>query len=304
MNVGSLLTANAARFPDRVALIEHERKVSYDELNNRVNKLGNKLLALNVRKGDKVSLYLSSSVAWAEIYFALSKIGAVVVPVNSRIKGNELVHIVKNSDSTLLFFDSALKDNVDSVRVALQGTKQFVLLGDNPSHSYILYKELFDEGSQNEPDVSVSGEDVHSICYTSGTTGSPRGAVLTNLNIVIGHYFMCTAEFYVNHDDIFLATTPLSQRIGWGKLINSVALGCTLVIMPSFNAEEAMKIVEREKVTIMSIIPTIGRLILQLPHIESYDTSSLKMLFVTGEACPVEVKNGLTEKFPHVRFVG
>ena len=142
MNVGSLLRANAARFPDRVALIEQEREVSYDELNNRVNKLANKLLALNVRKGDKVSLYLGSCVAWAEIYFALSKIGAVVVPVNSRIKGNELVHIVNNSDSTLLFFDSALKDNVDSVKTDLQGTKQFVLLGDSPSHSYILYKEV------------------------------------------------------------------------------------------------------------------------------------------------------------------
>jgi len=122
MNVGSLLRANAARFPDRVALIEQEREVSYDELNNRVNKLANKLLALNVRKGDKVSLYLGSCVAWAEIYFALSKIGAVVVPVNLRIKGNELVHIVKNSGSTVLFFDSALKDHIDSMREKLSHT--------------------------------------------------------------------------------------------------------------------------------------------------------------------------------------
>lgn len=303
MNVGSLLTANVVRFPKKFALIEGERKVSYSEFNKRVNKLTNKLLTLNVKKGDKASLYLNNSMEFAEIYFALSKIGVVVVPINFRIKGQELLHIVLHSDSTLLFFDEMTRQNIESLRRDFKKVEKFIFTGNNASDWYILYEELLINGGQEEPPVFVSEEDIHSICYTSGTTGLPKGAVLTNLNIITQHYFVTSSEFGVTHDDVFLATTPLSQRIGWGKLINSIAIGCTLVIMPSFNAEEALKIVERDKVTILSIVPTIGRLILQLHHIESYDTRSLRMFFVTGEAFPIEAKEGLIEKFPHVKLV-
>lgn len=303
MNVGSLLFTNAVRFPKKIALVEGERRVSYSELNSRVNKLANKLLALGVQKGDKASLYLNNSIEFAEIYFALSKLGVIVVPINFRIKGNELLYIVLHSDSTLLFFNDMTRQNVDSLRTDLESVEKFIFVGNNPSDWYILYKELFDGSSQDEPPIFVSEEDIHSICYTSGTTGLPKGAVITNLNIFIHHYYVTSSEFGVTHDDIFLATTPLSQRIGWGKLINSIALGCTLVIIPSFDAEETMRIVEKERVTILSIVPTIGRLILQLPHLESYDTRSLKMFFVTGEAFPIEVKKGLMGKFPHVKIV-
>jgi len=303
LNVGSLLFTNAVRFPKKIALVEGERRVSYSDLNRRVNKLANKLLALGVQKWDKASLYLNNSIEFAEIYFALSKLGVIVVPINFRIKGNELLHIVLHSDSTLLFFNDMTRQNVDSLRTDLESIEKFIFVGNNPSDWYILYKELFDGSSQDEPPIFVSEEDIHSICYTSGTTGLPKGAVITNLNIFIHHYYVTSSEFGVTRDDIFLATTPLSQRIGWGKLINSIALGCTLVIMRSFDAEETMRIVEKERVTILSIVPTIGRLILQLPHLETYDTRSLKMFFVTGEAFPVEVKRGLMEKFPHVKIV-
>ena len=303
MNVGSLLFTNAVRFPQKIALIEGERKVSYSELNRRVNKLANKLLALGVRKGDKASLCLNNSIEFAEIYFALSKLGVIVVPINFRIKGKELLHIILHSDSTFLFFNDITRQNVESLRMDLASVEKFIFVGNTPSDWYILYQELFDGSGQGEPPVFVSEEDIHSICYTSGTTGLPKGAVLTNLNIFIHHYYVTSSEFGVTHDDVFLATTPLSQRIGWGKLINSIALGCTLVIIPSFDAEETMRIVEKERVTILSIVPTIGRLILQLPHLESYDTRSLKMFFVTGEAFPIEVKKGLMEKFPHVKIV-
>ena len=303
LNVGSLLSTNAVRFPAKPALIEGERKVSYSEFNRRANKLANKLLALEVRKGDKACLYLNNSIEFAEIYFALSKIGVIVVPINFRIKGKELHHIVRHSDSTLLFVDDGTWQNIEPLRKDLGSVVKFISVGNTPSDWYILYQELFDSQPSEEPSVIVSEEDIHSLCYTSGTTGLPKGVVLTNLNIFIHHYYVTSSEFGVTHDDIFLATTPLSQRIGWGKLINSIALGCTLVIVRSFHAEETMKIIEKEKVTILSIIPTIGRLILQLPNLESYDTRSLKMFFVTGEAFPIEVKKGLMERFPHVKIV-
>jgi long-chain acyl-CoA synthetase len=291
------------RFPKKIALVEGQKRVSYSELNRRVNQLANSLLALGVQKGDKASLYLNNSIEFAEIYFALSKLGVIVVPINFRIKGKELLHIVRHSDSTLLFFNDTTRQNVELLRKNLESIKKFIFVDNLPSDWYVLYRDLFDGNDQDEPPVVVQEEDIHSICYTSGTTGLPKGAVLTNLNIFVHHYYVTSSEFGVTHEDIFLATTPLSQRIGWGKLINSIALGCTLVLTPFFDAEETMRIIEKERVTILSIVPTIGRLILQLPHLESYDTGSLKMFFVTGEAFPIEVKKGLIEKFPHVKIV-
>jgi long-chain acyl-CoA synthetase len=301
LNVGSLLTANAARFPKKWAIVEGGKRVSYCELNFRVNRLANRLCALNLKKGDKVSLHLKNSIEFAEAYFALSKLGVVIVPINWRLKGMELLHIVKHSDSVFLFFDETTRENVESLRADLDSVKK-IFVGSGLSGWYELYEELFN-GSEQEPSVEVSEDDNHSICYSSGTTGLPKGIVLTNLNIITGHYYVTSAEFGITHDDIFLITTPLTQRIGWGKLINSIALGSTLILAHAFRAEEAMQIVEKEKVTILSMIPTIGRLILELPSLESFDTRALRMFFVTGEAFSTELKRSLAEKFPHVKIV-
>ena len=302
MNVGSLLTTSTVRCSDKIALVEGRRRVPYRAFNRRVNQLANRLSKLNVKKGDKSAIYLHNSIEWAEIYFALSKIGAIVVPVNFRIKGEELGHVLNNSETKILFFGAELKESIETVKMELERVEKFILVGDISAYGYQLYEDLFDDSPADEPHVFVSEEDIHSICYTSGTTGLPKGAVLTNMNVLTGHYLINAVEFGITHDDVILATTPLPQRIGWGKLVTSVGLGCTLVIMPSFDSKKALSMIEQEKVTNLSIVPTIGRLILQVPDIESYNTSSLKSFLVSGEAFPIELKKALAEKFPHVKL--
>ena len=302
MNVGSLLTLTTARFPDKIGLVEEDKRISYYEFNKRVNQLANRLMSLNVGKGDKVALYLHNSMEWAEIYYALSKMGAVIVPINFRIKGQELAYVINNSDTRILFFDLDLEENVEAVKMDLEKAKTFILVGDISAYGYQLYEDLFDDSPADEPHVFVSEEDIHSICYTSGTTGLPKGAVLTNMNVLTVHYLINSVEFGLTCDDVILATTPLSQRIGWGKLVTSSGLGCKLIIMRSFDAIKALNIIEEEKVTNLSIVPTIGRLILQVPNLDSYTTSSLKSFLVSGEAFPIELKKALTEKFPQVKL--
>jgi long-chain acyl-CoA synthetase len=303
VNVGSLLRTSAIPYSDKIALVEGERRASYNTLNKRANQLANRLLKLDVKKGDRLAIYLHNSIEWVEIYFALSKIGAIVVPVNFRIKGEELVHVLNNSETKILFFDLELKENIETVKPELRAIEKFILVGDIPPCGYELYEGLFGDSPADEPPVLVSEEDIHSICYTSGTTGLPKGAVLTNMNVLAGHYLVNSVEFGITHDDVILATTPLPQRIGWGKIVTSVGLGCRLVMMRSFDAKRALSMIEKEQVTNLSIVPTIGRLILQVPDIESYNTSSLKSFLVSGEAFPVELKKALVEKFPHVRLV-
>ena len=303
MNVGSLLTTNAIRLPDKIAVIEGDKRVSYREFNNKVNLIGSSLVALDIKKGEKVAVFLHNCLEWAEIYFAISKIGAVIVPINYRIIGNELLHVIGNSNSTVLIFGEELQKVVESVKPHLKKIKYYIFVGSNPPSWSIDYKEFSKIPSSKKPEVFISEEDAHTICYTSGTTGLPKGAVLTNLNVIMCHYYMTTSEFSINRNDVFLITTPLCQRIGWGKLVNSIALGCSLVMMGSFDPVKAMELMEKERITIASIIPSIGKMMLQIPHIESYDSSSLRMFFVTGEAFPIETKLGLIKKFPHVKLL-
>lgn len=302
MNVGDLLTANTIRFPEKVAIVAEDRRVTFSELNTAVNQLANGLLELSIKKGTKATIFLPNCPEWPEIYFALSKIGAVIVPINYRLIGDELVYIINHSDSEVVFFSETHFKVFEQVRHETKRLKHFVFLKDNPPRWSIPYHSLKEGFSPEEPPCGHGDEDAHTISYTSGTTGLPKGAVLTHLNVVIGHCFMTTAEFGVTHKDVFFATTPLCQRIGWGKLVNSISMGCKLVIMPSFDPLQALESVQRERVTIMSIIPTIGRMLLQVPDIEAYDLSSLRMFFVTGEMFPMETKRGLMEKFPHVQL--
>lgn len=298
MSVGSLLFQSATRFPDKVAAVFANKTYTYAELNASVNRLARGLSSLGVTKGMKAALFLNNSPEWLEIYFALSKLGSIIVPINYRLMGKELVHIINHSGSEILFFDEKTLDSIEAVRTQLMGVKHFVI-ADSPSSGYEAMISLQEGELAEELDVSIDGEDPHTISYTSGTTGLPKGAVLTNLNIVIGHCLLTTAEFGIRRDDVFMATTPISQRIGWGKIVNSVGIGSKIVILSSFDYKLAMNFVKKERVTIMSIIPTIGRMILAGTEQGDYDASSLRMLFVTGEIFPMELKKRLSERFPN-----
>jgi long-chain acyl-CoA synthetase len=219
------------------------------------------------------------------------------------MKSDELFHVIKDSGLSLIFIDEGLQENIEPLLPQISRVKSYVLIGDGKVDWCIKYEDIFDSFNADDPDIPIDEHDAHSICYTSGTTGLAKGAVLTHSNLVFGHYYQMTCEYGFSSDDIFLITTPSGHRIAWGRLVSAISLGATIYIMKKFSVVEAMEAIGQEKITVVTLVPTIAKLIVQLPNLKDYDTSSLRIFLVTGEAFPLETQNKLKELFPHVGLI-
>ena len=172
LNVSFMLLRNVHENPHKTAVIFGERRYSYQVFNERVNRLANALLKNGVHKGDKAATLLNNCIEFAEISFALSKIGALSVPLNFRLKEDEIGYVIENSDSTFLFFGPEFETSLERIRPRLSRVGRAIRVGGSPE-----YEDLLQSSSPEEPAVEVMEEDEHSIMYTSGTTGFPKGAV-------------------------------------------------------------------------------------------------------------------------------
>ena len=205
MVVGDLLTRNARKFPEYVAIRQDGVSVTYRELNDRANRLANALIARGLEKGDRVGVHLRSMYQFIEIYFAAAKAGAVFCPFNAAFREKELAGIIKYSEPRYLFFEDISAERIDAIRHESGAPKQFICLGKSSAcrtedPPFLDYDTLVSDGSPAEPEVAVNDNDVMSIFFTSGTTGKPMGAVRTHRHLLTAAYTIAIEErvYYEN----------------------------------------------------------------------------------------------------------
>ncbi len=302
MHIAALLRSSVRRFPEKEALVVEDRRITWRALDAHVNRVARGLGGHGVGFGDRVGLYLQNGLEYAEVFLACAKLGAIVVPINFRWVGDEVAYVLGHCGPRVLVLDAEL---VPQVRSVLPGSPvaQAVVAGSGPVPSgFLPYEHLLGAGGAPDPAAEVGPGAVQMIAYTAGTSGRPKGAVITHANQVTAHYFYNAAEWGLRSEDRFLATTPLVHRVGAGRLINTVALGATLVLMPRFDAVTMMRLVESERITVASIVPTVGRMFLQSPEARRCDASSLRVLLITGEAFPPRLKEEIAAALPGVRL--
>jgi len=293
LNVGYILLRNVHEQPSKLAIIFKEKRYSYKTFNERVNRLAHALLRMGVGKGDKVAYLLYNCSEFAEISFALSKIGALSVPLNFRLREDEIAYIVENSDSSLLFFGPEFKETVAKLLPRLRGVKKTIQVGETSE-----YEELLNSSSPQEPSVFVDEEDEHSIMYTSGTTGFPKGAVHTHKSRIWNSLNMLV-DTGLRASDVFAITTPLFHiAAGHTMLLSTIFIGGTVIILREFSLPDFFEIIQREKVTAFFAVPTIFARILDHPNLRDYDLRSLRVLFTGGAVISVELKEKLISAFP------
>lgn len=288
MNLGSFLSASALRYADRAAFICGDIELTFGELDVRANQIAHLLLELDVAKGDRVALVLPNTLAAIELMCAVARAGAVIVPVSSRLSADEVAYILKDATPRVVFGESP------AAPFALPSDTRYLCATD-PSF------ETWRETSKPTNPQAPYCEDLV-LGYTSGTTGHPKGAIGTQSAVITGSGLMTAIEYGFTEADVLLITSPIAHRVGLSRVINTLCSGMTTVVMPRFDATDAVDAIQNHAVTCISVVPTIARLLIPELARRSDDVKSLKRMFATGEAFPVPLKEQLFEVLPHLQL--
>jgi long-chain acyl-CoA synthetase len=313
MRLEHFLRAHAQRHGAKAALVTAGRRIGYADLHERVNALALGLRRLGVAAGDRVLVYLPNGVEFVQSLYAGFALGAIVVPVNTRMTPNELAYFAADSRPSVFIHHAESTAALREIDAALAGVRRVVVgppdaalpdaaLPDAalPYAASLRFNAVAIACDETLPDVPMAAEDCM-ILYTSGTTGKPKGAVMTHANMIVQHGFINAVDWRITADDVFLVTTPLAHRTGMARMLNSMCLGGTLVAMERFDGDAAVALIEAEQVSAIGMVPTVARLLMPALERGAARCASLRHLIVTGEAFPVELKRRLIELLPQVR---
>ena len=299
--LGEVLARWSRKTPDREALVFKDKRYTYGQFNQRVNRLANGLIGLGIEKGDKVAVLFMNCMEHVECYFALAKIGAVAVPNNFRYTGRELQYQIDQSDSKALIFGEMFQEVVNSIRPQLPKVKHCICVSEKGVEGTIDYERLVQEGSPEEPLVPVEDNDPAFIMYTAGTTGRPKGAVLTHKNQIM-LAINASIERGAGLIGKQLLVFPLFHEAATGFVIIGMFLGATTVILDVPTPENIMTAIQEEKIQSVGLVPALWNWIVNHPNFKDYDLSSLEQGTTGAAPMPLELKRKIVELFPNMRL--
>lgn len=287
MPLGDLIRRQAARYGPKMLFECHGAQRSYAEFDERTTRLAGGLQALGVRAGDKVACYMPNSIELIEAYFAISKAGAVTVFLNALLTAREIRFVLQDSDSKVIFTSAPLLPNVQDVRADARRLETIVVHGGTPPPDTVRFDDVLKGGPYR--DVHVKAEDVAWLGYTSGTTGRPKGAILTHLGAT--HVAAAVADrFGYREDDIVLCALPLFHSYAVNScMIQVMMAGAGQVILERFTPDGVLQAIERHRVTLFPGVPTMFNYLVNFADRAKYDLSSLRIAKSAGAVLPAKL---------------
>jgi O-succinylbenzoate-CoA ligase len=293
-NIGLLLSKRALINPEREAFVDSSSglRLTFAQLNSRCNRLANSLIELGVKQGDRVALSLMNSAEFLEAYFAVAKIGGIVVPLNWRLVSDELEFILKDSGAKTLIFGEEFIDVVADLNS--RGEKTDVenwiqVAADNGENEFAQdYENFRDKGNDVEPEIGAEDDDLLYIMYTSGTTGLPKGVVHSH-HTSIWALITFVASTDLRDEDRYLAALPLFHVGSLIPVTLNIYWGVTSIIMREFDPVRAWDLIQEEKVTCSLLVPAMLNFMSQVPDIRSYDYSNLRWIQSGASPLPVNL---------------
>jgi fatty-acyl-CoA synthase len=322
ITLGDLLSETVAKFGDHDALVYADRdfRLTYREFNDRVDEMAKGLMALGVKKGEKVAVWATNIPYWVTLQFATARIGAVLLTVNTNYKSAELAYLLKQSETENLFIIDGFQDTdyintvyelVPELKTCQRGSlkskdfpclKRVGFLGQEKHRGMYTIPEIrslavmVSDGQYAQRQKTLSPHDVVNMQYTSGTTGFPKGVMLTHYNIGNNGYWIGKNQNFTQNDRVCLPV-PLFHCFGCVLgVLAAVNQGTCMVILEGFDPVMVMASVEKEKCTALYGVPTMFIALLDHPLFDKFDFSSLRTGIMAGSNCPVHVMEQVIDR--------
>ncbi len=303
-DIGCIIRKKAQRYPNKVAIIFEDTPVTYLQLNEGCNRCAQMMLQAGIKKGDRVAALLYNSVEFLEIYFAAAKIGAIFVPLNTRLVARELEYQLDDSSAKMLFMHRSFAETIDQIRNNLSiNNDRYILVKDfdndiaHPDFGQN-YHELSKHLDKTEPvlEEQVYLADPLAIIYTSGTTGNPKGALVSHNQT---YYKASQVGMYYDAqlNDVMVAQMPLFHSGGLFVIATpALNFGMTLILRKNFDPERFIKDIEHFKGTLVFGLTTMWRMVLASKILDHCDVSSVKRVLGGGERTPLSLMEDLAAK--------
>ncbi len=329
LTVGDLMDQRADEAPDKEALVFNypeiglDLRMSYREYRDEVNRLAKGLMAIGVEKGDHVAVWATNVPEWIFLQLALAKVGAVIVTVNTNYRKDEIEYVLRQGDISTLFLIPEHRGNnyLESVYAvapelkglsdpvvqtlqcaALPRLKRVVLFGGDPQPGTLLYSQVMSLSAKVSAEelkarqASVNPHEVAMMQYTSGTTGFPKGVMLTHHNLINQSRVACTRG-NLNDTERYVTAMPLFHIAGsLGGTIYCLYLGCTLIPLVSFDPLKQLELFAEERGTFTFAVPTMLVAMLNHPRFAEFDLSSVRNIFTGATPVPVVLMEQIKEK--------
>jgi long-chain acyl-CoA synthetase len=311
LNLAILLDDSAREVPERTAIVCERTRLSYAQLNAAANQVANGLIQAGIQRGDKIALSCQNVPSFGIAYYGILKAGAVVLPMNTLLKPREIAYHLADGDARAYFSQEGSPElPIGQMGYAafqeVESCQHFFLMTNEPDTPSAIpgattLNMLMAEQPTTVSTVATSPDDTAVILYTSGTTGKPKGAELTHLNMLLNARLSETMYPRADHD-VHLITLPLFHSFGQTVQMNAgIYNRATLVLLPRFSPDAALHLMDEENITIFAGVPTMYWAMLHHPRADQYDLQkiarNLRVTISGGAAMPMEVMLAFNEKF-------
>ena len=300
--VGEMLKRAAHKTPHEEAYIFENDRLTFQQFDENASKVAGWLQGNGIAKDNKVGFMLKNSMAFAELTFGTALSGGVGVPVNFRLGPSEVEYIINNSDTKILVIDHDYVEMIQSIRKDLPKVEKIVVVGTGSvPDDYIKYDSIFESDFSYQPCEELTDDDPSFIVYTSGTTGRPKGAVLTHKNIGVNMMNMMV-DSKASIGDSQLICVPQFHIAGLLLTVFTCLTGGKTVIQKEFNPVHVLTAIEEEEIDQIFLVPAMWNFLFQVPNLAEFNLTSVKRAITGAAIIPLEVKKRILETFPNATF--